>query len=41
MNGFETLELSPLGNGVTMLSMSRPDVFNAFDAAMITELERV
>lgn len=40
MNDFETLELSQRGNGVTLLTMSRPDVFNAFDEAMIAELDR-
>jgi len=40
MNDFDTLELSPRGNGVTQLTMSRPEVFNAFDEAMIAELDR-
>lgn len=33
-----TLEISTRSKGVAQISMSRPDVFNAFDALMIAEL---
>jgi methylglutaconyl-CoA hydratase len=33
------LEISQRGAGVTQITMSRPDVFNAFDEAMIGELD--
>ena len=39
MNDLKTLEISPHGNGVVQITMSRPDVFNAFDEAMIAELD--
>ena len=38
MTEFQTLELGLRSNGVMQITMSRPDVFNAFDAAMIEEL---
>ena len=39
MNDFNTLELGQRTNGVTQITMSRPDVFNAFDEEMIAELD--
>jgi methylglutaconyl-CoA hydratase len=39
MNDFNTLELGQRTNGVMQITMSRPDVFNAFDETMITELD--
>jgi methylglutaconyl-CoA hydratase len=33
------LEISQRGTGVAQITMSRPDVFNAFDEAMIGELD--
>ena len=39
MNEFHTLELSQRGSGVAQICMSRADVFNAFDEAMIAELD--
>ena len=39
MNEFHTLELSQRGSGVTQICMSRAEVFNAFDEAMIAELD--
>jgi methylglutaconyl-CoA hydratase len=39
MAGFQTLTLAPRGAGVVQLTMARPAVFNAFDEAMIAELD--
>ena len=39
MNEFHTLELSQRSSGVMQITMSRADVFNAFDEAMILELD--
>jgi methylglutaconyl-CoA hydratase len=39
MNDLKTLEISQLDNGVARITMSRPDVFNAFDETMIAELD--
>jgi methylglutaconyl-CoA hydratase len=39
MNDFHTLELSQRSSGVMQITMSRADVFNAFDEAMIKELD--
>ncbi len=39
MNVFETLSVSRRAAGVTQVTMSRPAVFNAFDEAMIAELD--
>jgi methylglutaconyl-CoA hydratase len=39
MNGFDTLVIEQRQAGVAQLTMSRPEVFNAFDAAMIGELD--
>jgi methylglutaconyl-CoA hydratase len=39
MNDLKTLEISQRGNGVAQITMSRPDVFNAFDETMIGELD--
>jgi methylglutaconyl-CoA hydratase len=39
MNDLKTLEISKLDNGVARITMSRPDVFNAFDEVMIGELD--
>ena len=39
MNEFHTLELSQRSSGVMQITMSRADVFNAFDEAMIVELD--
>ena len=39
MNKFHTLELSHRSSGVMQITMSRADVFNAFDEAMIAELD--
>lgn len=39
MTGFATLQLSTRAPGVAQLTMSRPAVFNAFDEAMIAELD--
>lgn len=38
MDNFKTLDVSIRSNGVATVKMSRPDVFNAFDEAMIGEL---
>ena len=38
---FQTLNLSQRSLGVVQVTMSRPDVFNAFDEAMIGELDAV
>ena len=40
MTTFETLELSERAPGVVAVTMSRADVFNAFDETMIDELDR-
>jgi methylglutaconyl-CoA hydratase len=39
MNDLKTLEISQHENGVAQITMSRPDVFNAFDEVMIGELD--
>ncbi len=39
MNDPKTLEITPRGNAVAQITMSRPDVFNAFDEVMIGELD--
>lgn len=39
MIDFNTLELSQRTSGVMQITMSRPEVFNAFDEAMIAELD--
>jgi len=39
MNDLKTLEISQLDSGVARITMSRPDVFNAFDETMIGELD--
>jgi len=39
MNEFHTLELSQRSSGAMQITMSRADVFNAFDEAMIVELD--
>ncbi len=39
MREFKTLKLALRGAGVSQVTMSRPDVFNAFDEAMIAELD--
>jgi len=39
MNRFDTLGIEQRQAGVAQITMSRPDVFNAFDAAMIGELD--
>ncbi len=41
MNDLKTLKISHRGHGVTQITMSRPDVFNAFDETMIGELDIV
>lgn len=41
MNDLKTLEISQLDSGVTRITMSRTDVFNAFDETMIGELDAV
>lgn len=38
---YQTLELDLRADGVARITMSRPDVFNAFDEAMIGELDAV
>lgn len=38
---YQTLELDIRADGVAQITMSRPDVFNAFDEAMIGELDAV
>ena len=38
MNNWKTLTLSIKSAGITQITMSRPDVFNAFDDVMIKEL---
>ena len=38
-NAFQTLVVSQRGAGVAQITMSRPQVFNAFDEVMIGELE--
>ncbi len=40
MTDFETLAVTDRGAGVRQVTMSRPDVFNAFDEKMIGELDR-
>ena len=40
MSPFETLRVTLRSPGVAQVSMSRPAVFNAFDEAMIAELDR-
>jgi len=39
MNSFDTLGIEQRQAGVAQITMSRPEVFNAFDAAMIAELD--
>jgi methylglutaconyl-CoA hydratase len=39
MNEFHTLELGQRSSGVMQITMSRADVFNAFDEAMIAEID--
>ena len=39
MNDPKTLEISQRGKAVAQITMSRPDVFNAFDETMIGELD--
>ena len=39
MNDLKTLEINQHENGVAQITMSRPDVFNAFDEVMIGELD--
>jgi methylglutaconyl-CoA hydratase len=39
MDGFDTLVIEQRQTGVAQITMSRADVFNAFDAAMIGELD--
>ena len=39
MNDLTTIEISPRGDSVAQITMSRPDVFNAFDETMIGELD--
>jgi methylglutaconyl-CoA hydratase len=39
MNQSKTLEISQRGTAVAQITMSRPEVFNAFDEAMISELD--
>ena len=39
MNDLKTLEINQHENGVARITMSRPDVFNAFDEVMIGELD--
>jgi methylglutaconyl-CoA hydratase len=39
MGSFETLAIEHPGRGVAQVTMSRPAVFNAFDEAMIAELD--
>ena len=41
MESLRTLRITRRSSGVTQVSMSRPDVFNAFDEAMIDELDHV
>ena len=38
MSSFTTLTVSSRAAGVAQVTMSRPDVFNAFDETMIKEL---
>ena len=38
MSNYESLSLSLRAPGVMQITMSRPDIFNAFDEAMIAEL---
>ncbi|MGZ8744605.1 MAG: crotonase/enoyl-CoA hydratase family protein [Nocardioides sp.] len=40
MTGFETLRASTDADGVTLLTLTRPDSLNAFDLTMARELER-
>lgn len=40
MNTFQTLKLTERAPGVLQITMSRPDVFNAFDELMIGEIEQ-
>lgn len=39
MTDYKTLKVTQRGAGVAQVTMSRPDVFNAFDEAMIGELD--
>jgi len=39
MTDFKTLELGQRSTGIMQINMARPDVFNAFDEAMIGELD--
>ena len=39
MKDFDTLTVAPRAPGVAQVTMSRPAVFNAFDEAMIVELD--
>jgi methylglutaconyl-CoA hydratase len=41
MNDLKTIEISQPENGVAQITMSRPEVFNAFDESMIAELGAV
>lgn len=41
MNDLNTLEISQNDNGVARITMSRPEIFNAFDETMIGELDTV
>ena len=38
-NPFQTLVITQRGAGVAQITMSRPQVFNAFDEVMIGELD--
>ena len=40
MSDFQTLKITARASGVAQVTMSRPEVFNAFDEAMIGELDR-
>ena len=40
MSDFQTLKITARAPGVAQITMSRPQVFNAFDEAMIGELDR-
>lgn len=40
MSNFESLNLTMRASGVMQITMSRPDIFNAFDEVMIAELDR-
>ena len=39
MSNYESLTLSARASGVMQITMSRPDIFNAFDETMIAELD--